>query len=552
VIREQSDLLQWLIYFEAEKYERQGEQLGRLTKEEFAIRYVKYLVQITTPMSSLYVNIGVLRLLYNYSTAEARSAYEWTSNHYPGTEEYRRIKGRLMIRLQERFGEFLKTCRIDRGEVRFVVHDDQDAFVALVRRCLNTFTPWSIEQGRLSTDPFSPIGRLPVGSLQKKWPKGGNDTDEVYRAYTFIHPPCLESLARKMRLDPPEVRLAVPRSFRSDEGNNDPPCRRPDEEAKGLTASERDVIERRLDAEAARRRQTVPQVLQIVVDGIDCVRFCPSQQPSASCNLQEGAKLIEIRAQERGGSILFATHWIDYVGSEFAFVRAAVDLGKKNKLILRITPNSTSALLFLEYYPAGRAWLTDWLIIQSNRLSFRAKYRFAAAILLLTVSIGVTVTYRTAFLKQRIVDESVQKDLGEKNALLKEGTPKTETGKDDQSIAVYRLRPDSHAVRGAREEALPRLTLPPLASLVSLELPVDERGPDTYRARLRQLAENKTLIAGNDLKAKDRANGSAVTFLVPSLSLAHGQYYVIELDTLSNKHRVSKTETFTFYVEKLN
>jgi hypothetical protein len=85
VIREDRDLFQWLIYFEAEKYERQQERFGQSTTDDLLIRYIKYLMQITTPMSSFYVNIGVLRLLHNYSTAEARCAYEWMADHYPQT-----------------------------------------------------------------------------------------------------------------------------------------------------------------------------------------------------------------------------------------------------------------------------------------------------------------------------------------------------------------------------------------------------------------------------------------------------------------------------------
>jgi hypothetical protein len=33
-------------------------------------------VQITTPYSSFYVNVGLTRLLYNYSTSEAQRIYE--------------------------------------------------------------------------------------------------------------------------------------------------------------------------------------------------------------------------------------------------------------------------------------------------------------------------------------------------------------------------------------------------------------------------------------------------------------------------------------------
>jgi len=66
VIRQDNDMLQWLIYLEAEKHEQQHEQASLSTIDDLVIRYIKYLAQITTPMSSFYVNIGLQRLLHNY------------------------------------------------------------------------------------------------------------------------------------------------------------------------------------------------------------------------------------------------------------------------------------------------------------------------------------------------------------------------------------------------------------------------------------------------------------------------------------------------------
>ena len=112
--REDSDLLQWLIYFESEKYERQQEQTSPPPAEDMVVRYIKHLVEMTTAMSSFYVNIGLYRLLHDYSTAEVRRAYEWVSEHFAGDEEYRAVKGALINRLQERFERFLRTCRTQR------------------------------------------------------------------------------------------------------------------------------------------------------------------------------------------------------------------------------------------------------------------------------------------------------------------------------------------------------------------------------------------------------------------------------------------------------
>src|SRR5947207_1785996 len=103
VVRDSGDVLQWLIYFEAEEYEKRQEQSGRPTACDMAVRFIKYLIQMTAAMSAFYVNVGLQRLLHNYSTSEARQIYEWVTQHYPGDQEYRKVKAALLNRLQTRF-----------------------------------------------------------------------------------------------------------------------------------------------------------------------------------------------------------------------------------------------------------------------------------------------------------------------------------------------------------------------------------------------------------------------------------------------------------------
>src|SRR5215471_18387925 len=51
IARDTADTLQWLIYFEAESFERKQEESGALTTRNMIVRYVKHLVQMTTAMS---------------------------------------------------------------------------------------------------------------------------------------------------------------------------------------------------------------------------------------------------------------------------------------------------------------------------------------------------------------------------------------------------------------------------------------------------------------------------------------------------------------------
>ncbi len=69
-------LLQRLVYIESELYERLLEQQeGTLRQTDLLIHFIKHLVRLTTKRNSFYVSLGLNRLLYNYSTAEATEIY---------------------------------------------------------------------------------------------------------------------------------------------------------------------------------------------------------------------------------------------------------------------------------------------------------------------------------------------------------------------------------------------------------------------------------------------------------------------------------------------
>src|SRR5436190_3888846 len=65
-------ILQRLVYIESELYERLLEQQeGALRQTDLLIHFIKHLVRVTTKRNSFYVSLGLSRLLYNYTTAEA-------------------------------------------------------------------------------------------------------------------------------------------------------------------------------------------------------------------------------------------------------------------------------------------------------------------------------------------------------------------------------------------------------------------------------------------------------------------------------------------------
>src|SRR5215471_7511472 len=280
IARDNGDLLQWLIYFEAEYYEKQQEQAGEQTARDMVVRYIKYLVQMTTAMSSFYVNVGLHRLLHNYSTSNVQKVYESITQHYPGDQEYRKVKSTLMNKLQTRFNNFLRTCTALYGESRFEASEHQDSWAELVDRCLRVFTPWSTAQtcdllASLDTDtgtlPFPLSGKAEGGSVDQ-------DMVEIHRCHVFTEPSCFSWLAKRFGLDSPRTRLAVPHFFMKQTIDNHRSSGNGSETTEELTEEERSAIMNRLTAEAARRRRIAVRSLRISTDGKECLRLIRSEE----------------------------------------------------------------------------------------------------------------------------------------------------------------------------------------------------------------------------------------------------------------------------------
>jgi hypothetical protein len=340
IIRPDEDMLQWLIYFEAEKFEKQQELGEEAGVRDMVIRYVKHLVQISTSMSSFYVNLGVQRLLRNYTTAETRKIYERVTEHCPGAEEYRSIKATLMKRLEARFHNLITSYKTQSGEIRFELSEDQQQWRYLVDECLKVFTPWS-------TARFCPvsagIGSPETTLVNHHGSVAEQDTVETCRCHLFIDPFCYNRIARNLGFETLFERLAVPKLAAARAGDNESQADLP-RPCLPLTAEESKAIVGRIETEAVGRQQISPRSLTVLVDGIDRARLDLESTSSRCCEIQEGAKLVEVRVEEPGSDILFATLWLDY--TEFrglARGEFAVGLGGGRELLLRVVPRSAGA-----------------------------------------------------------------------------------------------------------------------------------------------------------------------------------------------------------------
>jgi len=301
VTLKESHLLQRLVYIESEAVEQQQEKnnTGALSRTDMVIRYVKHLVKMTLRRNSFYITLGVSRLLHNYSTSDTMELYALViqdPERVPDDFYYRSRKKRLLQEFCTRFGDLLKVVRGYRGEQRFEEEPapkNARSMDKIVRESLRRFTPW--DSSCVVSDRFDPYSQV-ISELTFD----GRDPDaehaiEINRIHTVLHPDCYGRLTSSLELSKPEERLALPHfNLHSDEDeegpeddNRDPP---------DLSDEDRENVRAYLTGKKAARRQKVPAVLSVRVDGCECATLDPARQREVRLKASDDAELIEIYA----------------------------------------------------------------------------------------------------------------------------------------------------------------------------------------------------------------------------------------------------------------
>ncbi len=533
IARSDKDMLQWLIMFEAEQDERAQERTGSISSGDMAIRYIKHLIQITTALSSFYVNVGVSRLLHNYSTSEAQRVYEMLTSRFLGPDEYRRAKSALMDKMSERFAGFLKIARVDHGELRFETSENQERWVDAVSDSLNAFTPWST-QGQCA-EFVSVNGNTKLKAAQKT--ADAQNESELRCCHILIDPTCYDQLMKDLAFDAPETRLALPRFImpdkqeKSDDNNVQPP--RPPE----LSQEDLDQIQRRLAVTDARRRNANPRVVTIMIDGVEHAQLDLTQKHQLQAGLEAGASLIEIRGSDERGDLLLATHFIPYANDTFESSQGTAKL-RAGKLEFEVIPVATGgqkppqAILSLNYH-AGFQWSHPWIgwrEFAGVRITLRAYVLAGLAVLL--IGWGVAGT----FYSQKV------KELEQKLQLARRSQQQL-SPTSARAIVSYALIRDDQRVRGTETTGIPEISLHLHSPAISLELPLTSKtGASGYSAELKTFTGDQTLMTQNFLQPTRTENGSIVEIVVPVDLLKADTYYTVHL------HSSDRTDRFTFKV----
>jgi hypothetical protein len=552
------DTFQWLIYFEADHYEAQSEQSRQCDSRDMVIRYIKSLVQITTAMSSFYVNIGLNRLFYNYSTAELQKLYESMTERYLGPDEYRRGKGVLLNHLQARFGSLLTVTRTEHGEMRFVSAEDQARWVGLVHDCLTLFTPWSTN-GSCPIPADFDLSSHDLRSLlsgRGLEEKVDQNAIELTRCHAFIEPGCFTRLSQGLHLGPPDARLDLPRfSMKNDNENKDRAGRHP--QVPPLTEQERLTIRQNLAAEVRRRHRTLPRSLRVTVDGVEAATIQLDQKRDSSFAVPEGAKLVEIWTEHEDKALLLATHLITYKDWQGVVPSwATVPLRGAGKLRLAVSPvkegnASDGANISLSFRPLA-SWLAARIAPPPLGLRFVSVPLFS---LMVAISLGIGwglsfISFQRQVANQRAATARLQDDLSREKAVRASLEKRLQSAVTPTEPVSYKLFPDEGFTRGEDNPPMVVVSLPSSPGLVNLEIPIEESGRHTYRAALTLFAGQEEILSLNLLSPIPTAAGPVVVVSLPSRVLRNHSVYTIHLRERRTSGALEEINSFSFRVQE--
>jgi hypothetical protein len=333
-------LLQRLVYVESESFERERER-GReaLREDDLLVHFVKHLIRISIKRNSFYVALGVSRLLHDYTTSETMEIYNVVVQDPERVKDdyyYRSRKGRLLAEIKERFDDLVSVCRVQRGEERLQTRDEPGEFAELVAECLRHFSPWQtacpVPRGY---DPTS--DEIPTLSSSHE---GEEDRAEINRIHAVVHPDCYELLTSSLKLEPPALRLSVPR-FDLPNGKNkmDGPKDKPRRPAPPLGGDELEALRRALGGQSARRRAAHASILSVAVDSVERARIDLAVSGSINVALKDGDELVEVSALDGGERTLLATHLLGGVPSGAAArAKSEIVLEGGQRLTFKLSP----------------------------------------------------------------------------------------------------------------------------------------------------------------------------------------------------------------------
>jgi hypothetical protein len=532
ISRTDVDTLQWLIMFECEQDERAQEIVSLPPQAMLTIRYIKHLVQISSALSSFYVNVAITRLLHSYTTSEAQDVYEMLTGRFLGPDEYRRAKAVLMDKLSDRFGDLLRKSRIARGEFRFETAENQECWERLVRHALTAFTPWST-QGDCSRF-LATNGEDKLKSAREVVDPDPNNT-ELRCCHVLIDPRCYYQLMEDFGFAAPETKLEVPRFVMPENENDNNTVIQPPPAPSALSRDEIDRIEQKLARNDARRRSINTRFLTVLVDGLEQAQIDLEQPSQLQIGVEAGSCLIEIRARDDDGELTVAAHFITCTSGGIDYSEATAPLNA-GALQIAVTPAPTGdfsgGMVTIDYH-VQVPWSRPWRILRDKKpFQIVRGYAFSALVLAI-ITLGFTAA---SYLRRSV---NLEQQLRQVRHNQQELSPTAARG-----MISYLLTRDDARVRGVDSEPIPEVPLRVHSTAICLELPLgaSEKRGGSYNAEVKTLTGEQVLVSENSLQAKPGDFGPLIEVVVPSDLLRPNTYYTVFL------HSPDRVDHFTFKV----
>ena len=548
--RDEGDALQWLIYLQAEKFERNQEEFGCPSTRDLRVRYIKCIMQMTGNVSSFYVAVGLYRILHSYTTPEVQNLYEWLTEDFTGAEKYRRVKRALMQKLAARFGDLITIRQAENQELRFAVCEQQNDYAELVTDCLEMFTPWST---RNACPPATVPDSLPGNILRAAKSPARQlhvDVEEVRNCHLLIHPPCFDQLGRRLGMVPCYMRLAMPQFRTETNRNNDDSAGPAIARLPSLTDEERDKIARVFETSHSERQRTAPASVSILADGVKCGQFDLIHHSVEQYRIAEGTRLIEFCAEREKEFEVLAAHYLEYTDRDgIAAGEHIVDIAKNIKLTFATLPADS------ESDQAGGATVSVSIALSPRFMWNELFQPFGLPRLPGYVAVAVVIFlawwwpvrhYHEVIQRQQAVIAKAEADRRSAEA----AAASLRSQLAGATSEIYRLSPDSFNVRGPENTPTPLLQLARHASLLQLALPVESRdGKTSYRATLKLFSNKSEILREDLLQVTQGARGPVVVLTLPLVGLADGNRYVITLES-TQAGRSTRIGDYSFYLKR--
>ena len=551
ISRSAEDMLQWLVCLESEACEKEQEAQQQPTEADMVIRYVKHLAQLTTSTSSFHVNIGINRLLRNYSTPEVQQIYELATGQYPAAEEYRKAKGRLLNQLAVRFERFLRVHTAQYGELRFETHEDHQPWAELVEECLETFAPWSGRESCVRT------GAELGAAVHATAPQGGrlrsmSDRLETIRCHWFMHSTCYGRLAQQLGFASPLERLSVPRFLKKDDGSHGSGPGMPGRRAAPLSSGELGQLRERVASVVARRQPLPLEPIKIVAHGAVCARLNPATDERREFEIPGGTRLLEVRSGALDTDLILAAHWVDYdehdriVAGEYS-----IPLQGRRELVFKVVPSpggrgaeDVRALVVVE----SRAVLpvAEWLGSVGSFFRSRAALLgavFAGASLVAVGWVAMAAYYQLRLSREQSVIGQMTAQIAEQHATI--ASLRRAPSHVGEALTHYAFTSEG-SLRGPGNPGEPVVVFGPGESLVVIELPATGGEQASYRATLSSFPEEQERLRETGLRTVLKGTDRIVVFPLPAALVASDTHYLISLTQMNG----ADSRRFVFEVRK--